>query len=155
MPVLLVEELVQSLKPNQPIASLDLGSKNIGVAISDLGRRFAHPRPFFTRKKITQTASELLSFATTEKIAAFVIGLPLNMDGSEGPRAQSTRAFVKNINDRISVPFIFWDERLSTVSAHRILLERNVSRKKRAKRVDSIAAALVLQEVLDRISYLI
>ncbi|KGB27688.1 Holliday junction resolvase [Candidatus Liberibacter solanacearum] len=155
MSILLIEDLVKSLKPNQPIASIDLGTKKIGIAISDLGRRFAHPRPFLIRKKITQTALELLSFATTENIAAFVIGLPLNMNGSEGPRVQSTRAFVQNMIDReINVPFIFWDERLTTVSAQQILIDMDVSRKKRAQKVDSIAASLILQEVLDRISSL-
>ncbi|ALK07511.1 Holliday junction resolvase RuvX [Candidatus Liberibacter asiaticus] len=155
MSILLIEDLVKSLKPNQPIASIDLGTKRIGLAISDPGRRFAHPRPFLVRKKVTQTALELLSFITTENIAAFIIGLPLNMNGSEGPRVHSTRAFVHNMIDRkLYVPFVFWDERLTTVSAQQILIDMNVSRKKRIQKVDSIAAALILQEVLDRISFL-
>ncbi|MBY7649965.1 MAG: Holliday junction resolvase RuvX [Candidatus Liberibacter europaeus] len=154
MSVILVEDLVNYLKSNQPIASIDLGSKNIGIAISDSGRRFANPRPLLVRKKISQTASDLLFFANKENIAAFVIGMPFNMDGSEGPRAQSTRAFVRNISDIINIPFVFWDERLSTVSANRILIDMDISRKKRSKKVDSMSASLILQEVLDRIHML-
>lgn len=154
MSILLVEDLVKCLKPNQQIASIDLGTKKIGIAISDLGRRFANPRPLIIRKKIAQTAEDLINFAQKENVAAFVIGMPFNMNGSEGPRAQSTRAFVKNISAIIDLPFVFWDERLTTVSANRILLDMDVSRKKRAQKVDSIAASLILQEVLDRISIL-
>ncbi|AHA27987.1 Holliday junction resolvase RuvX [Candidatus Liberibacter americanus] len=152
MSIMLVEDLVKSLQPNQQIASIDLGTKKIGIAISDLGRRFANPRPFIIRKKIAQTAADLLDFAQKENVSAFVIGMPFNMNGSEGPRAQSTRAFVNNIIDIINLPFIFWDERLTTVSANNLLIDMNVSRKKRAKKVDSIAASLILQEVLDRIA---
>ncbi|AKK19679.1 Holliday junction resolvase RuvX [Candidatus Liberibacter africanus] len=155
MSILLIEDLVKSLKPNQPIASIDLGTKRIGIAISDPRRKFAYPRPFIMRRKITQTALELLSFVTTENIAAFIIGLPLNMNGSEGPRVHSTRAFVNNMIDKkICVPFVFWDERLTTVSAQQILADMEVSRKKRIQKVDSIAASLILQEVLDRIYFL-
>ncbi|MBA5724352.1 Holliday junction resolvase RuvX [Candidatus Liberibacter sp.] len=154
MAILLVEELVKYLEPNQSIACIDLGTKNLGIAISDPGRQFANMRPLLKKKKIAHNASELLSFAKTEKIAAFVIGFPLNMNGSEGPRAQSSRTFARNMSERINIPFILWDERLSTVSANRILLEMAVSRKKRSQRIDSMAAALILQEVLDRISLL-
>ncbi|MEG8098828.1 Holliday junction resolvase RuvX [Candidatus Liberibacter brunswickensis] len=155
MSILLIEDLVKYLKPNQPIASIDLGTKRIGIAISDPRRKFAHPRPFIARKKITQTALELLSFAKKENIAAFIIGLPLNMNGSEGSRVHSTRAFVNNMIDKkVCVPFVFWDERLTTVSAQQILRDMDVSEKKRTQKVDSIAASLILQEVLERVSCL-
>lgn len=154
MTTLTIEELAAVLQPGQPVAGLDLGTKTIGLAMSDLGRRFATPRPVIKRVKFTIDADTLLTFAEKEKVAAFVIGLPINMDGSEGPRVQATRAFVRNMGEKTTLPFIYWDERLSTVAAERALLEMDVSRAKRAERIDSAAASFILQGALDRLSLL-
>ena len=154
MAVLTIEELSQALQPGQPVAGLDLGTKTIGLAVSDIGRRLANPRPVLKRVKFTQDAELLLAFAAKEKVAAFVIGLPMNMDGSGGPRVQATRAFVRSMQEKTDIPFIFWDERLSTVAAERALLEMDVSRAKRAERIDSAAASFILQGALDRLSAL-
>lgn len=154
MATLTIEELADMLQPNQPIAGLDLGTKTIGLSMSDLGRRFATPRTVLKRVKFTQDAEMLLAFAEKEKVAAFVIGLPMNMDGSAGPRVQATRAFVRSMADKTDIPFVFWDERLSTVAAERALLEMDVSRAKRSGRIDSAAASFILQGALDRLSTL-
>ncbi|OHV72086.1 Holliday junction resolvase RuvX [Ensifer sp. LCM 4579] len=154
MAILSIEELATRLPPYQAIAGLDLGTKTIGVSVSDLGRRFASPREVIRRVKFGIDAQALLAFAAKEKIAAFVIGLPVNMDGSEGPRCQATRAFVRNMGERTDIPFVLWDERLSTVAAERALIEMDVSRKKRAERIDSAAASFILQGALDRLALL-
>ena len=154
MTTLTIEDLAVMLLPGQAIAGLDLGTKTIGLAMSDLGRRFATPRPVIKRVKFTQDAQMLLAFAEKEKVAAFVIGLPMNMDGSAGPRVQATRAFVRSMADKTALPFVYWDERLSTVAAERALLEMDVSRAKRAGRIDSAAASFILQGALDRLSAL-
>lgn len=154
MAILTIEELAETLQPAQAIAGLDLGTKTIGLSMSDLSRRFATPRPVLKRVKFTRDAEVLLAFAEKEKVAAFIIGLPMNMDGSAGPRAQATRAFVRTMGEKTALPFIFWDERLSTVAAERALLEMDVSRAKRAERIDSAAASFILQGALDRLSAL-
>ena len=154
MTTLTIEDLAATLLPGQAVAGLDLGTKTIGLAMSDLGRRFATPRPVIKRVKFTQDAQTLLAFAEKEKVAAFIIGLPVNMDGSSGPRVQATRAFVRSMADKTALPFVFWDERLSTVAAERALLEMDVSRAKRAERIDSAAASFILQGALDRLSAL-
>lgn len=152
MATLTIEELAEQLKPGEAIAGLDLGTKTIGLSASDLGRRFATPRPVIKRVKFTQDAEVLLAFAAKEKIVAFVIGLPVNMDGSSGPRVQATRAFVRSMSEKTDIPFVYWDERLSTVAAERALLEMDVSRAKRSERIDSAAASFILQGALDRLS---
>ncbi|EJZ21341.1 Holliday junction resolvase RuvX [Rhizobium sp. Pop5] len=154
MTVLTIEEMAETLAPGQAIAGLDLGTKTIGLSMSDLGRRFATPRPVIRRVKFTNDAQALLDFAAAEKIGGFVIGLPMNMDGSAGPRVQATRAFVRNMEQKTALPFVYWDERLSTVAAERALLEMDVSRAKRAERIDSAAASFILQGALDRLSLL-
>ena len=154
MATLTIEELAQALQPGQAIAGLDLGTKTIGLAMSDLSRPFATPPPVIKRVKFTQDAEVLLAFAEKEKVFAFIIGLPMNMDGSAGPRVQATRAFVRTMGEKTALPFIFWDERLSTVAAERALLEMDVSRAKRAERIDSAAASFILQGALDRLSAL-
>lgn len=154
MTVMTIEEMAAALQPGQAIAGLDLGTKTIGLAMSDLGRRFATPRPVLKREKFTLDAEALLVFAEKEKVAGFVIGLPMNMDGSAGPRVQATRAFVRNMEQKTALPFVYWDERLSTVAAERALLEMDVSRAKRAERIDSAAASFILQGALDRLSML-
>ncbi len=152
MATLTIEELAERLQPNQAIAGLDLGTKTIGLSVSDLGRRFSTPRPVLKRIKFTQDAELLLTFAAKERVVAFVIGLPVNMDGSSGPRVQATRAFVRAMADKTDIPFVYWDERLSTVAAERALLEMDVSRAKRSERIDSAAASFILQGALDRLS---
>ncbi|CAN7431928.1 Holliday junction resolvase RuvX [Pararhizobium sp. LjRoot235] len=154
MAVLTIDELASTLLPGQAIGGLDLGTKTIGISVSDLGRRFATPREVIKRVKFGIDAKALLAMAAKEKIAAFVIGLPINMDGSEGPRAQATMAFVRNMAQKTDIPFIYWDERLSTVAAERVLIEMDVSRKKRADRIDSAAASFILQGALDRLTSL-
>ena len=152
MATLTIEELAEQLQPNQAIAGLDLGTKTIGLSVSDLGRRFSTPRPVLKRIKFTRDAELLLTFAAKERVVAFVIGLPVNMDGSSGPRVQATRAFVRAMADKTDIPFVYWDERLSTVAAERALLEMDVSRAKRSERIDSAAASFILQGALDRLS---
>lgn len=154
MAVLTIEELHTTLLPGQAIAGLDLGTKTIGISVSDLGRRFATPRDVIRRVKFSLDAQAVLDLAQKERIAAFVIGLPINMDGSAGPRAQATRAFVHNMEQKSDLPFVYWDERLSTVAAERVLIEMDVSRKKRADRIDSAAASFILQGALDRLTLL-
>ncbi|WP_337270848.1 Holliday junction resolvase RuvX [Oryzifoliimicrobium ureilyticus] len=154
MSVVTIEELASLLQPGQAIAGLDLGTKTIGLAMSDLGRRLSSPRPVLKRTKFTADAEALLAFALKEKVAAFIIGLPVNMDGSSGPRVQATRAFVRNMEPKTQIPFVYWDERLSTVAAERALLEMDVSRAKRAERIDSAAASFILQGALDRLAAL-
>jgi putative Holliday junction resolvase len=152
MTTLTIEDLAATLQPGQAVAGLDLGTKTIGLAMSDLGRRLATPRTVLRRTKFTQDALALLDFAAKERVAAFIIGLPVNMDGSEGPRVQATRAFVRNMAEKTTLPFVYWDERLSTVAAERALISMDVSRAKRADRIDSAAASFILQGALDRLS---
>jgi putative Holliday junction resolvase len=154
VPVVAIEALPALLDRSKTLAALDLGDKTIGVAISDLGLSFANPRQVIIRKKFTTDAEALLALLAKEAAGAVVMGLPVNMDGSEGPRAQASRAFVRNIARMTDLPFAFWDERLSTVAAERALLEMDVSRKKRETRIDSAAAAFILQGVLDRLKAL-
>ncbi len=154
MTTLTIEELSATLVPGQAVCGLDLGTKTIGISVSDLGRRFATPRDVIKRVKFGPDSEALLAVANKEKIAAFIIGLPINMDGSAGPRAQATRAFVHNMAQKTNLPFVYWDERLSTVAAERVLIEMDVSRKKRADRIDSAAASFILQGALDRLASL-
>jgi putative Holliday junction resolvase len=154
MTTLTIEDLAATLQPGQAVAGLDLGTKTIGLAMSDIGRRLATPRTVLRRTKFTQDAVALLDFAARERVAAFIIGLPVNMDGSEGPRVQATRAFVRSMAEKTALPFVFWDERLSTVAAERALISMDVSRAKRANRIDSAAASFILQGALDRLSSL-
>ena len=154
MTVLTIEELHESLGPGQAIAGLDLGTKTIGLAMSDLGRRLAVPRPVLKRRKFTLDAVDLLTFAAREKVGGFVIGLPTNMDGTAGPRVQATRAFVRLMEEKTALPFVYWDERLSTVAAQRVLLEMDVWRAQRAERIDSAAARVIRQGARGRRSAL-
>jgi len=136
------------------LMGLDFGTKTIGVAISDRLQTVATPRETIKRKRFGLDADALERLIADNQIAGIVLGLPLNMDGSEGPRVQSTRAFARNLAGRISVPMFFWDERLSTVAAERALLEADMSRKKRAGVIDNVAASYILQGVLDRLSHM-
>ncbi len=146
-----VEDLPAVLSDGKTLAGLDLGEKTIGVAVSDRGLSFAHPRPVIVKRKFSLDASALLALCAADNVGAVVMGLPVNMDGSEGPRAQASRAFVRNMARLTDLPFVFWDERLSTVAAERTLIEMDFSRRKRAGKIDSAAAAFILQGVLDRL----
>lgn len=151
MAIIEIEETLPLLEKGQTIAGLDLGTKTIGIAISDIGFRFANPRPVLRRRKFGLDAQELIGIYKSENVGVAVIGLPAHMDGSQRGRAQATRAFVGNMAKLTDIPFILWDERLSTVAAERSLLEMDVSRKKRSERIDSAAAAFILQGALDRL----
>lgn len=151
MAIVGIEELRDVLAGGRALAGLDLGEKTIGVAVSDRNLSFAHPRPVIIRRKFTQDAEALLAILTADNCGAVVIGLPVNMDGSEGPRAQASRAFVRNMAKVTTIPFAFWDERLSTVAAERTLIEMDMSRARRKTKIDSAAAAFILQGVLDRL----
>ena len=136
------------------LAGLDLGTKTIGVAVSDGLRQVASPITVIRRQKFTLDATALLKIATERALAGLILGLPRNMDGSEGPRAQSTRAFARNLSNMTQLPIGFWDERLSTVAAERALLEADTSRKRRAEVIDQVAAGDILQGALDRLRHL-
>ncbi|MEN5249642.1 Holliday junction resolvase RuvX [Brucella pseudintermedia] len=151
MAVVEIEEIPALLQAGKTIAGLDLGTKTIGLAVSDLGLSFAHPRPVIKRTKFSIDAQVLLKALNADKVGAIVIGLPMNMDGTSGPRVQATRAFVRTMQPLTDLPFVFWDERLSTVAAERALIGMDVSRGKRAERIDSAAAAFILQGALDRL----
>ncbi|WP_375656722.1 Holliday junction resolvase RuvX [Bartonella sp. CM120XJJH] len=151
MTVINIDEVITHLLPKQTIAGLDLGTKTIGIAISDMGLTVSNPRPVLQRKKFTEDAYTLIKIFDRENVGVIIIGLPLNMNGSSGSRVQATRAFVSNMKAYTKIPFVFWDERLSTIAAERSLLEMNVSRAKRASRIDSAAAAFILQGALNRI----
>lgn len=154
MPIVDIAEIDARLAPGRTVAGLDLGTKTIGLAVSDLGLSFATPRPVLKRVKFTPDALALKAALDEARCGAIVVGLPLNMDGSEGPRAQATRAFVRNWLNLDDRPLALWDERLSTVAAERVLIASDVSRAKRAERIDSAAAAFILQGALDRIAAL-
>ena len=147
--VALFADLLPELGPG-PLVGLDLGTKTIGVALSDLSRTIANPLKTIARTKFQADAAALLALAAAERASAFVLGLPLNMDGSEGPRAQATRAFARNLAALTDIPIALWDERLSTVAVTRTLLEADASRARRAAVVDKMAAAYLLQGALDR-----
>ena len=147
-----LEDLAGRLAPHAGLMGVDLGTKTIGLALSDVERRIATPLETIRRVKFMQDAARLIELATKFEIAALVVGLPLNMDGSEGPRVQSTRSFLGNLAKLTPLPAVFWDERLSTAFVQRALIEQDVSRAKRAEVVDKMAAAYILQGALDRLA---
>lgn len=149
-PTLSLSDLAATLPPAARLIGLDLGTKTIGLALSDLGRRIATPLETIKRKKFSLDVAELLAICEKQGVFAMVIGLPLNMDGSEGPRVQATRAFVRNLVPLTTLPIAYWDERLSTTAVTRTLLEADTSRAKRAEAVDKMAASFILQGALDR-----
>ena len=138
------------LPAGQRLIGIDPGSKTLGLALSDVGRSIASPLETIVRTKFSVDAARLLSHIREHKIAGLVIGLPINMDGSEGPRAQSARALARNIAKLASLPTLMWDERLSSAAAERVLLEADQSRKRRAEVIDKVAATVILQSALDR-----
>ena len=136
------------------LAGLDLGTRTLGVAVSDGLRSVATPLRTIRRTKFTADAEALEAILAERGVAGIVLGLPLNMDGSEGPRAQATRAFARNLARRVETPIAYWDERLSTVAAERALLAADASRKRRAAVIDHVAAGYILQGALDRLRHL-
>jgi putative Holliday junction resolvase len=153
-PVLPLTEAATHLPPTGALIGLDLGTRTIGVAVSDPDRRVATGVETIARKAFTTDAARLLALAAERKAVGIVLGLPVNMDGSEGPRAQSTRAFARNLARITDLPIALWDERLSTAAVERELIAADVSRAKRAKVIDEHAAIFILQGALDRLSTL-
>ena len=146
-----VEAFAAQLAPGRRLIGLDLGTKTIGLALSDVTRTIATPLETIRRVKFTPDVARLLAIAAEHTICGFVLGLPANLDGSEGPRAQATRGFARNLNRLSPLPILLWDERLSTVAAERTLLEADASRKRRAEVIDKMAAGIILQGALDRL----
>lgn len=153
-PIATLESLAVALPVHARLMGIDLGTKTIGLALSDVERRIATPLETIRREKFSKDAARMIAAAQNHEVRAFVIGLPLNMDGSEGPRVQSTRAFVRSCAGLTRLPFIFWDERLSTAAVTRALIEQDASRARRAQVVDRMAAAYILQGALDRLAVL-
>jgi putative holliday junction resolvase len=147
-----IDELAERLPPAGALIGLDVGTKTIGIAVSDRSRRIASARETIRRGKFAPDAARLLAIAGEDKAAAFIVGLPISMDGSEGPRAQSTRAFARNLARLTDLPIAFWDERLSSAAVERMLIEADRSRARRAEIVDKLAAAYILQGALDRLA---
>ena len=142
------------LLPRQArLIGIDAGSKTLGLALSDVTRIIASPLLTIARTKFSKDVQALLAIAGEHQIAGLVLGLPTNLDGTEGPRAQSTRAFARNLNALTPLPVLLWDERLSTAAAERTLLAADQSRKRRAEVIDKMAAAIILQGALDRMRH--
>ena len=147
-----MEEFAHRLAPRGRLLGLDLGSKTIGIAVSDVERRFATPLRTIERSKFTADAMSLIGDVKSQKAIGLVLGLPLLLNGQSGPRAQATRAFARNFARLNATPIVFWDERLSTAAMERSLIANDVSRAKRDEVIDQMAAAYILQGALDRIS---
>lgn len=146
---LMLRDAAAAIPRDARLMGLDLGTKTIGVATSDRTRMIATPIETIARKKFTQDAERLLAIIQAENIGLIVLGLPVNMDGTEGPRCQSTRAFARNFAKLSSVPIVYWDERLSTAAVERMLIQADTSRAKRDEVIDKLAAAWILQAALD------
>ncbi len=146
-----LEELASLLAPGQRLLGLDIGTKTIGLALSDESRAFASPLRTIKRSKFTPDAEDILKVCEESNVGGLVLGLPLNMNGTEGPRAQSARTFARNLRKLTDIAITFWDERLSTAAVTRTLIEADTSRKKRAEVIDKMAAAYILQGVLERL----
>lgn len=147
-------EFAAAVAPMSALVGLDLGDKTIGVAVSDRIGAVASPLETIRRKKFTLDAERLLQIIADREAGGILLGLPRNMDGSEGPRCQKTRAFARNLSRLTDLPIGFWDERLSTVAAERALLEADTSRKRRAELIDNVAASYILQGALDRMRHM-
>jgi putative holliday junction resolvase len=141
---------IEALSPRARLIGIDLGTKTVGLALSDVERRIATPLETIKRVKFTPDAQQIKALAERHEAGGLVFGLPLNMDGTEGPRSQATRAFARNLKPILPLPILFWDERMSTMVVTRTLLDADASRAKRADVVDKMAAAYILQGALDR-----
>ena len=147
-----IEDLAVNLPPKGRLIGIDLGAKTIGLAISDVERRLASPLKTLARGAFARDADSLTAIFSEFDVAAIVLGLPLDLNGRDNPRAQSTRAFARNLSMRTNLPIVFWDERFSTAAVTRSLIANDVSRARRARVVDKMAAAYILQGVLDRLA---
>ena len=145
-------DLADTLLPHQRLIGIDLGSTTIGLALSDISRTVASPLETLKRTKFKQNATTLAQLCVEHNVSGLVLGFPLNMDGSEGPRAQATKAYMRNWPQFSAIPVTLWDERLSTAAVTRTLLEVDASRQRRAQLVDKLAATYILQGALDRLS---
>ncbi len=153
MPIVELTDLPAALPPRTPIAAVDVGEKTIGVAVSDISRMIASPLELIRKVKFTQDAERLFALMRGRGAEGLVVGLPVNMDGTEGPRCQASRAFARNLLRLQDFPIAFCDERLSTVAVQRMLTaEADLTRARRADLVDKAAAAWILQGVLDRLA---
>ncbi|HEX4298931.1 MAG TPA: Holliday junction resolvase RuvX [Devosia sp.] len=144
-----VDRSIPALPASGKLLGLDLGTKTIGVAVSDGVRYSATPLETISRTKFTEDALRLAELVAENAVVGIVLGLPLNMDGSEGPRVQATRAFARNLGAKLLIPIVFWDERLSTAAVNRMLIEADTRRSRRAEIVDKLAASYILQGYLD------
>lgn len=147
----MTDDPLSAIPETGKILGLDLGTKTIGVAVSDGMRYSATPLETIKRTKFTQDAERIMALIAENQAVAILLGLPLNMDGTEGPRVQSTRAFARNLAQKISLPIAFWDERLSTSAVTRMMIEADLRRDRRAEVVDKLAASYILQGALDRL----
>ncbi len=147
-----IDQFRSSVATGRPLIGLDVGTKTIGIAVSDVRCSVASPLVTVTRAKATRDAQEIWGIAQGRQAAGIVLGLPRNMNGSEGPRCQSVRAFAKTLAGQLDLPITYWDERLSTVEAERSLLEGGLSRRRRAELVNHVAASIILQGLLDRLA---
>jgi putative holliday junction resolvase len=146
-------DLAENLPQEQRLLGLDLGTKTIGLALSDVMLTIASPLETIKRTKFTQDAEQLLAIAGRHQVGGLILGYPLNMDGSKGPRAQASESFARNLARLSALPVALWDERLSTAAVTRTLLEADASRRRRAEVVDKMAASFILQGALDRLGY--
>jgi putative holliday junction resolvase len=144
-------DLKRLLKPGERLIGLDVGTKTIGMALSDTTLLVATPFDTIRRTRFQADAARLVAEVARHKVGGIVVGLPVSLDGSEGPRAQSVRQFARNLLERLDLPLAFWDERLSTAAVERGMIEADLSRKRRAEIIDKVAAAYILQGLLDRI----
>ncbi len=147
-----INALKAELAPAQRLLGMDVGEKTIGLALSDLGRMIATPMETLRRGKFGTDVQKLAAIITQQRVGGIIIGLPMNMDGSEGPRAQSVRQFVRNLLKHFPLPIALWDERMSTMAVTRVLIDADASRARRAELVDKMAAAYILQGALDRMA---
>jgi len=152
MPIVSLAEIKTSLKPGRRLLGLDLGSKTIGLAVSDASMIVASPLETIRRTKFTKDAEQLETIIVEQNIGGLVLGMPVSMDGTEGPRCQSTRQFATNMLRRLDIPITYWDERLSTAAVERFLInEVDMNRKRRGEVIDKMAAAYILQGALDAV----
>jgi putative Holliday junction resolvase len=145
-----VTQFLAALEPGARLIGIDVGTRTLGLALSDVTRTIASPLETIRRTKFAADAARLAQLAGEHSVGGFVVGLPTNLDGSDGPRVQSTRAFVRNLARVVPLPVLLWDERLSTAAAERMLIEADASRRRRAEVIDKIAATIILQTALDR-----
>ena len=149
--ILEAQEFAQAMPAGARLMGLDLGTKTLGLALSDVTRTIASGLTTLSRTKFSADVRHLLELASQHGVGGFVIGMPINLDGSGGPRAQATRAFARNLSKLTPIPILYWDERLSTAEAERTLIEADLSRRRRAQVIDKVAATLILQSALDRL----